>query len=408
MRWIRSAAIAVSVLAVVVGGLATPTFHAPPPPSPPPIVVETVLQPGETLEQAMRRSGLEPAAAAGIIAALRGEVDMRRIQPGERLLVARAHDGRLLEVTYRRNPVERHVLHPEGAGWTAEKVLAPVETREIALAGTVERSLFEAVDRLGEGAALTAMIVNLFEWDFDFAADALPGDLFRLLVQKRYAEGEFVGYGDILVAQYQSADRQLLTAVAFEAEGKRAYYDAEGRSVRKMFLRAPLDFTRITSGYSHARRHPVLGGVRPHLAIDYAAPTGTPVRAVADGVVIDAGRRGGNGLSITLRHAKGYQTMYNHLSKILVWRGQRVRQRQVIGRVGSTGLSTGPHLDYRVIKDGRFVNPLAEKFIPGSPVPRREREAFQRHLTALLERLDREAPLVALDPPDPGLRSARD
>lgn len=164
--------------------------------------------------------------------------------------------------------------------------------------------------------------------------------------------------------------------------------------MRKAFLRAPLDFTRITSGYSHARRHPILGGVRPHLAIDYGAPGGTPVRAVADGVVRQAGWNGGNGLSITLRHAHGYRTMYNHLSKVAVKRGQRVRQRQIIGRVGSTGLSTGPHLDYRVIKNGRFVNPLAEKFVPGAPVPADQREAFQGTLEALLQRLDREAPFA--------------
>jgi murein DD-endopeptidase MepM/ murein hydrolase activator NlpD len=166
-----------------------------------------------------------------------------------------------------------------------------------------------------------------------------------------------------------------------------------------MFLRAPLDFTRVTSGYSHARFHPVLGGYRPHLAVDYGAPIGTPVRAVADGVVTQAGWNGGYGLSIMLRHARGYETMYNHLSRIDVRRGQRVRQRQVIGRVGSTGLSTGPHLDYRVRKAGVFVNPLGEKFVPGSPVPAHRREAFAVHVGALLDRLDVQAPLPE---PSPG------
>jgi murein DD-endopeptidase MepM/ murein hydrolase activator NlpD len=165
-----------------------------------------------------------------------------------------------------------------------------------------------------------------------------------------------------------------------------------------MFLRAPLDFTRITSGYSHARRHPVLGGLRPHLAVDYGAPVGTPVRAVADGVVTHAGWNGGYGQSITLRHARGYETMYNHLAKLHVRRGARVRQRQVIGRVGSTGLSTGPHLDYRVRKGGVFVNPLGEKFIPGSPVPAHRRAAFATHVNALLERLDAQAPFPESPP----------
>jgi murein DD-endopeptidase MepM/ murein hydrolase activator NlpD len=185
----------------------------------------------------------------------------------------------------------------------------------------------------------------------------------------------------------------MLTSVAFQEAGSRAdYYDASGRSVRKMFLRAPLDFTRITSGFSHARHHPILGGLRPHLAVDYGAPVGTPVRAVADGVVTQAGWDGGFGLSISLRHARGYETMYNHLSRLDVKRGDRVRQRQVIGRVGTTGLSTGPHLDYRVRKAGVFVNPLGEKFIPGAPVPAHRREAFQVHVKALLERLDAQAP----------------
>ena len=369
----------------------TPKVDLPPVPH---TVVETTLKPGETLEAAMIRSGLQRADTARLITTLREEVNMRRIRPGERLVIRRTQGEQLLGVTWWRTPVERYEIHPTGEVWSSRKVLTPVETRIVALAGTVEGSLFASMDRLGESPTLSAKFVNLFEWDFDLAADSLPGYGFRLLIETRFAHGEFIGYGDFSIAQYQSAGRRTLTAVAFEvAPGKTGYFDAEGRSVRKMFLRAPLDFTRITSGYSHARKHPILGGVRPHLAVDYGAPMGTPVRAVADGVVESAGWNGGNGLSITLRHARGYKTMYNHLSKLDVRPGQRVRQRQVIGRVGSTGLSTGPHLDYRVIKHGRSVNPLNERFIPGAPVPPERRTAFRRHLTALLQRLDREAPL---------------
>jgi murein DD-endopeptidase MepM/ murein hydrolase activator NlpD len=284
--------------------------------------------------------------------------------------------------------------------WSVTPVRPEVDVRVIAVAGELQDSLFASVERLGEAAGLTARLVNLFEWDFDFAADSLPGDRFRLLVEKRYVDDAFLGYGDVLIAQYASVGRPVLTSVAFDdVSGRREYYDAAGRSVRKMFLRAPLDFTRVTSGYSHARFHPVLGGYRPHLAVDYGAPIGTPVRAVADGVVTQAGWNGGYGLSIMLRHARGYETMYNHLSKIDVRRGQRVRQRQIIGRVGSTGLSTGPHLDYRVRKAGVFVNPLGEKFVPGSPVPAHRREAFALHVGALLDRLDVQAPLPE---PSPG------
>lgn len=389
MRAVRFVRILLPVVVVV--GFVTPTADAPPLAR---SVAETVLRPGETLWAALVRGGVHRVDAAGIIAALREQVDMRRILPGERLLIIRTHGGKLIDVTYWRTPVERYQVRPAGTRWSARRIVIPVDTQVVAVAGTIEGSLFDSMDRLDEQPALPAKFVNLFEWDLDFAAHSLLGDQFRLLVERRFAYGEFIGYGEILIAQYRSATRGTLTAVGFDlAKGTLSYFDAEGRSVRKMFLRAPLDFTRVTSGYSLARTHPILGGVRPHLAVDYAAPTGAPVRAVADGVVESAGLEGGNGLSITLRHARGYKTMYNHLSKISVRPGRRVRQRQVIGRVGSTGLSTGPHLDYRVIKHGRFVNPLSERFVPGSPVPSHRRRAFREHLDGLLNRLDRETPL---------------
>ena len=389
--------------AVVLGWAKVPIDPAPPltiaaPESaaaPPVARAETVLRRRETLEAALVRSGLDRADVAQIITRLRRAVDMRRLAPGERLLVARDGADVVQEVTYWRSPIERFELSREDDGWRLEAVRVPVETRIVAVSGRLEDSLFASMERLGEGPALTAAFVGLFEWDFDFAADALPGDRFRLLVEKRYGEGAFLGYGDILVAQYRSAGRAPLTTVGFtDGQGRAAFYDASGRSVRKMFLRAPLDFTRITSGFSHARLHPILGGVRPHLAIDYGAPVGTPVRAVADGVVVAAGWNGGNGISVTLRHGRGYETMYNHLSVASVRAGERIRQRAVIGRVGATGLATGPHLDYRVKKGSQFVNPLGEKFIPGDPVSARRRPAFDRHLETLLERLQREDPLA--------------
>jgi murein DD-endopeptidase MepM/ murein hydrolase activator NlpD len=343
---------------------------------------------------------VERGEAAAIVAALRGSINMRRLAPGERLSVQPGPDGKPSAISYARSPAERYEIRPGPDGhWAVTAVRPDVDTRVVAVAGELRDSLFASMERLGEAPALTARLVNLFEWDFDFAADSLPGDRFRLLVEKRYVGDVFLGYGDVLIAQYSSVERSLLTSVAFDdTAGRREYYDASGRSVKKMFLRAPLDFTRVTSGFSHARFHPVLGGYRPHLAVDYGAPIGTPVRAVADGVVTQAGWNGGYGISISLRHGRGYETMYNHLSKIDVRPGERVRQRQVIGRVGSTGLSTAPHLDYRVRKGGVLVNPLGEKFIPGSPVPAHRRGAFAVHVDALLERLDAQAPFSAHPP----------
>ncbi len=397
---------ALMLIVLGVGALVTPTIDPGPPPpavaavpaTPASAVRETALERRETLEGALVRSGIARAEAREMVAVLRGAVNMRRLRPGERLLVTRAPGGAIEAVAYVPSALERHELRRDGDGWSVETQHTPVETRVVAVAGRLEDSLFASIERLGESAFLTAAFVRLFEWDVDFAADSLPGDRFRLLVEKRYAAGGLIGYGDILVAQYETAGRPVMTGVAFGGDdGQRQHFDADGRSVKKMFLRAPLDFTRITSGFSHARRHPILGGLRPHLAIDYGAPTGTPVRAVADGTVAAAGWSGGNGISVTLRHARGYETMYNHLSAAGVRPGQRVRQRDVIGRVGATGLATGPHLDYRVSRNGQFVNPLGEKFIPGAPVPPERRRVFRAHLAGLLERLDREAPLAPRD-----------
>ena len=390
MRALRGLVAAVAVTALAIGAVVSPTVDLPPPAL---AVSETVVRTGETLSGALRRTGLPSADVVGIIGVLRGEIDMRRVQPGTRLATVWSRDGQLLAVTYWPTLVEGRELRRAGDGWRARRVVAPLDTRVVRVAGVIEDSLFSAIDGLNETPALAAKLVSLFEWDFDFAADALRGDRFRLLVEKQFVGGQFVGYGEILIAQYESVGRPLVTALAFEVSpGKPRYFDADGRSVRKMFLRAPLDFTRVTSGYSHARKHPILGGARPHLAVDYGAPRGTPVRAVADGIVEYAGRRGGNGLSIMLRHARGYKTMYNHLSRVAVRARQRVKQRQIIGRVGSTGLATGPHLDYRVMKNGRFVNPLSERFTPGAPVPADRLPGFREHLARLLERLERPAP----------------
>ena len=234
-------------------------------------------------------------------------------------------------------------------------------------------------------------------------------DRFRVLVEKRYAGGRFVDYGRILVAQYASEGRTL-TGVGWESKRRFAYYDPEGRSLRKSFLKSPLEFTRITSGFTYARPHPVLGGVRPHLAIDYAAPVGTPVRAVADGHVLRAGWNGGNGIQVHLRHRAGYETQYNHLSGLApgIATGARVGQRQLIGFVGATGVATGAHLDYRIAKSGVFVNPLGERFVPGEPIAPGERAAFLAHARTQVRRVNEYGgPDMAPKPPTLGSAPAK-
>jgi len=373
------------------------TVVAPEPATPAPrLRMQTVeLRRGDTLVKALIRAGMEARAANQVATALaRDGLDLKRLRPRNAIEITWSPADTPTAVTVQPSPWLGYAAVAEEEGWTVKRLETAPDVRVVTVQGRVERSLFEAIDQIGESAPLVLAVVNIFEWDFDFTADTRTGDRFRLLVEKRYAGDTFVNYGRVLAAQYAS-DKKVLTGIGWTpARDRFAFYDLDGRSLRKSFLKSPLEFTRITSGFTWARPHPILGGVRPHLAIDYGAPAGTPVRAVADGVVLRAGWNGGNGIQVHLRHRAGYETIYNHLSRVgaQVKPGARVGQRQVIGYVGSTGLSTGPHLDYRVAKHGTFVNPFSEKFIPGDPIPAAERAEFQRHARDLTERLGAVAP----------------
>jgi len=361
-----------------------------------PLTVRSVeMRRGDTLAQALTRSGL-PSRAATTLATQFGKngADLRRIRAGATIEITWNVRNEATQVRYEASPWLSFAARPADGGWRVGRAETVPELRVELVKGVVQRSLFDAVERTGEQARLVLGLVEIFSSDFDFTADTRAGDRFRLLVEKRYAGETFVDYGRILVAQYASGGKTL-TGVGFESKTTHfGHYDLSGQSLRKSFLKSPLEFTRITSGFTYARPHPILGGVRPHLAIDYAAPVGTPVRAVADGVVLHAGWNGGNGIQVHLRHRSGYETQYNHLSRIPadIRTGARVRQKQIIGSVGATGLATGPHLDYRIVHNGTYVNPLSEKFIPGEPVPAASRNDFNHQSRELVKRLEATAP----------------
>jgi murein DD-endopeptidase MepM/ murein hydrolase activator NlpD len=410
-RPLRLALLAVLTLTVAVVAILVYPWPAPAPiataPAPEPeasavasaasqVRTETVtLRRGDTLMSALGRLGIDRRASTDIADALRANgADLRRMRASDELEITWTLEGEAVAVRWEPSPWLGFAAVATDAGWEVRRAETRPDVRMEAVGGEVRRSLFEAVEARGESPQLVLELVEIFSSDFDFTADTRSGDRFRLLVEKRYAGEQFVDYGQVLVAQYLS-DGRILTGVGFEpAGGRLAYYDLDGRSLKKSFLKSPLEFTRITSGFTYARPHPILGGVRPHLAVDYAAPVGTPVRAVADGTVTAAGWNGGNGIQVQLRHHAGYETVYNHLARLApgVRAGARVTQRQVIGYVGSTGLSTGPHLDYRVAKNGRFVNPLSEKFIPGQPLDGAEHGRFLKEARALVRRLEGTSP----------------
>jgi murein DD-endopeptidase MepM/ murein hydrolase activator NlpD len=366
----------------------SPNMPIPPPP------ISSKLGKGRTFLDALLAHGLRQDLAARLVQVFRPHVNFRRLKPEDSLEFHHDPTGNVARVVYRQSPIDIVEATYAADAWTATRRDVPVERRVVVVTGTVSGNLFDSVETLGERPQLVLDFAEIFAWDFDFAADSQPGDRFRMLVEKVYTGDLFVKYGRILASEYEN-EGKVHTGIYFEEKEGGGYYTPAGESLRRAFLKSPLEFTRISSGYSRGRRHPILGGVRPHLAVDYAAPLGTPVWAVADGSVEFAGWSGGNGNTVILRHRANFKTMYNHLSRIGngVRAGATIRQRQAIGYVGSTGLSTGPHLDYRVIKDGRFVNPLKQNFLPGKAISLPARHAFFEARDSLLHQLHDADPL---------------
>ncbi len=298
-------------------------------------------------------------------------------------------DGSFRCFTYEIDADEQLLINYEGKQFRVSKEAISYQVERAVVSGTINSSLFLTVSNLQELPELALRLADIFGWDIDFMCDLRPGDSFRVLIEKRYREGRFAGYGKLLAAEFVNRN-EIFKAVYYEKEHKPAYYDPAGRSLKKSFLKAPLTYSRISSGYSNHRLHPVLKIYRPHRAIDYAAPIGTPVLAVADGVVKQRSYDRCNGNKIRLRHANSYETTYIHLSRFGrgVKIGSRVEQGRIIGYVGATGLATGPHLDFRVYKNGHPVNPLKIERTPATPLPAAALPGFKlkvREYFALLE-----------------------
>jgi murein DD-endopeptidase MepM/ murein hydrolase activator NlpD len=337
---------------------------------------------GEPLDLVLSRMGVAPAERFAVAEAFAEEVDLRRILPGETVEIARDDEGRIREAILQRDRLNSVVAKLDDGARTE----VHAERRETdrclrRLDGTLDGSLYESVIASGGDSNVVMRFADLLGWQVDFLTEPREGDRFRMLVEEEILDGEFLGFGRILAAEY-NGDRASARAVRYEdEEGVLDWYDDDGKSVRRAFLKSPLDYRRISSRFTGSRRHPILKTVRPHWGVDYAAPTGTPVSALGSGIVEFRGRKGGFGNYIEIRHSSTYTTCYGHLSRFSkgLARGARVEQGEVIGYVGSTGLSTGPHLDFRVRKNGNYVDPLKLDAPPGRTVPGSESTRFARH-----------------------------
>ncbi|MDZ7759369.1 MAG: peptidoglycan DD-metalloendopeptidase family protein [Desulfovermiculus sp.] len=364
-------------------------------------IVEKTVQPGQTIT-GMLSDFLNPADVYALNREAKEVFPLRKIKAGQPFRL-KLQEERLQGFEYEIDTQKKLCVDIDEGQFKVTTQNIEYDGRTMVVDGTVRSSLFKAVTDQGEAPVLAIKLADIFAWDIDFIRDIREDDSFRLVVEKRYRKEEFSGYGPIVAAQFTNQGRAYQAFLFSTQDGRTEYFNAQGQAVRKAFLKAPLNFTRISSGYTHRRKHPILNVVRPHLGIDYAAPRGTPVKSVADGVVIARAYERGGGNYIKIRHPNGYITLYMHLSKFRsgIRKGVKVSQGQTIGYVGSTGLSTGPHLDYRVKKNGSYINPLKIDSQPASPVPEKEMARFQQAISPLQAVLEGKNPLYAQseDPP---------
>ncbi|MGC2330783.1 MAG: peptidoglycan DD-metalloendopeptidase family protein [Candidatus Acidiferrales bacterium] len=375
----------------------------------------------------LQKVGVDAATATRVVASALPVFDFRHVRAGNQVTIGRSVLGELREVDYRID--EDHLLSiapataggpsggssdssntsntsgdAGGADFQSKVETIPSTTEEAGVAGKIDGSLFQAVTDAGEKPELAMRIAAIFAYDLDFYTDPRPGDTFRVVIEKKIlANGETASYGRILAAEYDNGGRAYRAILFHDPFGNAAYYTPEGKSMKRAFLHSPLKFAApITSHFSYHRFHPILKEYRPHLGIDYGAPSGTPVQTIADGKVIFAGRKGEDGNLLKVRHSNGYTTYYMHLSRILVRDGQRVQQGQNIGLVGMTGLATGPHLDFRIEQHGTFLNFEKLKLPSSDPIAKKDWNAFvaaRDHALAEIPSLKPGNAAVAQNPP---------
>lgn len=360
-------------------------------PQPPPIdrkMVKGTIQPGETITS-LFADIFSPQQIHILSQSSKSVFPLSKLcagQPYELCLI----NGNFNSFVYDIDSEEQLVVRQENEEFTVTKVPIAYTVQTDLVTGVINSSLFEAVVTSGESEVLAISLADIFAWDVDFIRDIQSGDSFEAVVEKRFREGSPAGYGRILAARFTNQGQAYNAYLFKDGDQPAAYYDENGRSLRKAFLKAPLSFSRISSGFNMRRLHPITKKVRPHPAIDYAAPSGTPIKTVADGTVTFAAYKRYNGNCVKIRHLGGWETMYNHMSRFGrgVKKGTKVRQGQLIGYVGTTGRSTGPHLDFRMYKNGAAINPLKIKSPPSAPVSRKHLDGFKQAVVQLAARLD--------------------
>lgn len=356
----------------------------------PSVVVSTgTVKRGDTLSAVLGREHFDNDLSYRVSQSIKRYIKMNHIRPGDRYEVGRSTVGEFRHFRYQNSPLEYIFVNISTLGYvTSERVAVPTRQEIYGAKGVVKFTLWEAMmDMDVSPEIIVEFSHNIFAWQIDFLTEVRQGDQFRFVWKRTVDEnGKIIGEGKILAAAYEGVEVGKHSGVLFNGH----YYTPKGESTEKFFLKAPLNYRRISSHFSGRRFHPILRRHRPHLGIDYAAPRGTPVVTVADGKVSFRGRKKGYGKTVIINHANGFKTQYAHFSRYKkgVSPGKRVKQGDVIGYVGSTGLSTGPHLDFRVQKNGKYINFLRQKFPPAKSIPKSAMQDFNAETKPYLEFLD--------------------
>ena len=341
---------------------------------------------GDNLSTLYQRANFSAVDVYQISSSPKGK-SLSNLYPGESLRFGTDESNELREVHYAKSLLETHIFTRQGTGYTAEKRLREPEILLAYREGVIQDSLYLSGKRANLPDKLIMEMANIFGWDIDFVFDIRPGDSFSLLYEDRFIDGEKLSAGKIIAASFTNRKKTLNAVRYTDSNGTSDYFTPKGLSMRKTFLRTPLDIFRISSGFNLRRKHPIHKKIMAHRGVDYAAPRGTPVYAAGAGKVIEAGYSKANGNYVFLQHGQTYVTKYLHLNKKKVRKGQTVKQKQLIGTVGSTGYSTGPHLHYEFLVNGVHRNPRTVKLPQAKPILNSEKAAFQAAITPILVEL---------------------
>jgi len=365
-----------------------------------PLAKSVVVANGDTLSTVFAKVGLSPAVMHAVLASSADAKQLSRLKIGQTLEFQLTEQGELASLRSKLNSLETLALEQTPKGYVFKKEQVKPEVSTVYARGEIDSSLFLAAKRAGLSHNLTMDLANVFGYDIDFALDIRKGDSFEVIYEEKTVEGQRVGTGNILAARFTNRGKTYSAVRYTSKDGTTSYYNADGTSMRKAFIRTPVDFARISSRFSNGRKHPILNKIRAHKGVDYAAPHGTPIKSAGDGKVLLAGRKGGYGNTVIIQHGQRYRTLYAHMQGFAkgVRNGSTVKQGQIIGYIGTTGLSTGPHLHYEFQVDGVHVDPLGLKLPMADPIAKSEMPRFMQQSQPLMARMDEErATMLALN-----------